>query len=721
MKHKFLSILLILICLPLFSFTGLQESVIAAQEDIIFFDGMQVPEGKFSTLGVWFGEWWWWMDGLVYELGAGYTVGTNAVKWEQTNGESNIIWGFASPVNLTDTWNTDSLKFKIKAPAETDTLILEFASGEAKVKYFICATNTVFDPETWTQVSVALKDFVQSTETPLDVTQVAQFSIYTLLGKGGITILLTDIWIGNPILHLPIVFFTGQVIPADMYSVTGWWTSWEWSDLSAVIESGAGPRPGTHAINWLQRDSWSGVLWVFAKKQDFTHVMPYDTLKFQINAPINTNNIMVEINSDKDHAVQYTLEKSVGIFDSTWHQVQIPLKNFTVSAGKADIDSTQINEFGIYTDNGTNGISVYLSEIWIGNPVLVQPDVDAPAAVENIIAELVEAENYYYNLVKWDDVAAEEGESYDVYVSPNPITDLDATEVEQLAAGLAEGKGLEGVKHYTFYPLKDGNMTYYYAVTCKDAAGNIGLPGLSSAITNKAMGIATISFEPPIFNADGDVYAWFKDVLLWPVINVLANSKSFDPTIREKLLHEIEEATIPVLSAAAQQVPIDESGILAVDWMNGRRTPDANQLLKGAITGLNLGSDAPKIFRSLAEATAFGAKRIVDRFISEGVRIDQVIALGGVPEKSPFVMQVVADILNMSIKVPRSEHTCAVGAAMFAATAAGLYPNVEAAQRAMGKGFKKEYHPHPQQQEKYNVLYEKYLKVGDFIERELTR
>ena len=105
--------------------------------------------------------------------------------------------------------------------------------------------------------------------------------------------------------------------------------------------------------------------------------------------------------------------------------------------------------------------------------------------------------------------------------------------------------------------------------------------------------------------------------------------------------------------------------------MNGRRTPDANQNLKGAIMGLTLGSDAPGIFRALVESTAFGAKMIVDRFVEEGIRIDGVIALGGVAKKSPLVMQIVADVLNMPIKVARSEQAVALGTAMAAAVACG--------------------------------------------------
>lgn len=221
-------------------------------------------------------------------------------------------------------------------------------------------------------------------------------------------------------------------------------------------------------------------------------------------------------------------------------------------------------------------------------------------------------------------------------------------------------------------------------------------------------------------SAFGDIYAWFKNVLMWPIENIFMHNISLALNEKEKIIKEISAAIIPELSKAAEKIPINESGILALDWMNGRRTPDANQRLKGAITGLNLGSDAPKIFRALVEATAFGAKKIVDRFLSEGIKINEVIALGGVADKSSFVMQIVSDVLGMSIKVPRAEHTCALGAAIFAATAAGIYPTIEEAQKAMGNGFEKEYHPIPENTEKYKILYEKYSKLGEFVEERLT-
>jgi len=218
-------------------------------------------------------------------------------------------------------------------------------------------------------------------------------------------------------------------------------------------------------------------------------------------------------------------------------------------------------------------------------------------------------------------------------------------------------------------------------------------------------------------SAFGDIYAWFKKVIEWPIATLLPETGLLDDFTKEKLMEEISGKIIARLSEEAAKIPVGESGLVALDWMNGRRTPDANQNLKGAITGLTLGSDAPRIFRALVEATAFGSKAINDRFIEEGVRIDGVIALGGVAKKSPFVMQVVADVLNRPIKVARSEQACALGSAMAAAVAAGVYATTEEAQSKMGGGIETEYHPIPENAAKYEVLYKKYRELGDIIEK----
>ncbi|HNW60012.1 MAG TPA: ribulokinase [bacterium] len=218
----------------------------------------------------------------------------------------------------------------------------------------------------------------------------------------------------------------------------------------------------------------------------------------------------------------------------------------------------------------------------------------------------------------------------------------------------------------------------------------------------------------------GDIYAWFKQVLMWPLENLGTTLWPGNPAAQQELVDKAAEALIPALSAAAAAVPIEESGVIAVDWMNGRRTPDANQALKGAIAGINLGSDAPRIFRALVEATAFGARAIVDRFVAEGVAIHGVIGIGGVAKKSPFIMQIMADVLNMPIKVAASEQACALGSAMAAATAAGLYPDMGGAQKAMGGGFETVYTPDTANAAKYRMIYQRYLTFCHFIEHEFT-
>ncbi len=219
-------------------------------------------------------------------------------------------------------------------------------------------------------------------------------------------------------------------------------------------------------------------------------------------------------------------------------------------------------------------------------------------------------------------------------------------------------------------------------------------------------------------SAFGDIYAWFKRVLAWPVENILSKTNIVDAETKARLTDEILSGIIPELAAQAAKIPVEESSIIAVDWMNGRRTPDASQEVTGSIAGLKLGSDAPRIFRALVEATAFGSKAIVDRFAREGVEINGIIGLGGVAKKSPFVMQTLADVLNMPIKVARTEQTCAFGAAMFAAVVAGVYSKVEDAQKAMGQGFENEYKPNATNVKVYEQIYRQYQKLGSFTEKE---
>jgi L-ribulokinase len=217
-------------------------------------------------------------------------------------------------------------------------------------------------------------------------------------------------------------------------------------------------------------------------------------------------------------------------------------------------------------------------------------------------------------------------------------------------------------------------------------------------------------------SAFGDTYAWFKNILSWPLENLLGQSSILDKTTAEKLKQELTSKIIHQLSAEANKLPVDTSE-LSLDWLNGRRTPDADQMLKASIIGLQLGTTAPHIFKSLVEATCFGAKAIVDRFNKEGIPVKGLIGLGGVAKKSPYIMQMMASVMNMPIRIHKSEHTCAVGAAMFAATAAGVFPKVEDAMEAMGQGFESTYSPDSKTVGIYANRFKNFTTYGAVIEK----
>jgi L-ribulokinase len=263
-----------------------------------------------------------------------------------------------------------------------------------------------------------------------------------------------------------------------------------------------------------------------------------------------------------------------------------------------------------------------------------------------------------------------------------------------------------------------GTSTCDMLVTPSEEAGDRLVAGICGQVDGSIVpGMLGLEAGQSAF---GDIYAWFSKLLMWPVDEIIAKMSWLDEKTKDKIKNETSDKIIAELSRQAEAIAGEDTAIVALDWLNGRRTPDANQALKGAIAGLSLGSDAPRIFKALVEATAFGSRMINERFISEGVRIDGVIAIGGVAKKNPFVMQIVADVLNMPIKVASSDQTCALGSAMAASVVAGVHKDISAAQKAMGGGFEKEYLPDPANAKKYETLFSRYKKLGHLIEKELN-
>lgn len=264
-----------------------------------------------------------------------------------------------------------------------------------------------------------------------------------------------------------------------------------------------------------------------------------------------------------------------------------------------------------------------------------------------------------------------------------------------------------GVKPYSWVRII-GTSTCDIMVAEREVIGENLIPGICGQVDGSV--IPNLVGLEAGQSAFGDVYAWLRRILEFPLRAILGDK------VESSVIDGACERIIPTLTAEAEKIPAGESGVIAVDWMNGRRTPDADQTLKGAIAGITLGTTAPMLFRALVEATAFGSRAIMERFKREGVRIDNVIGIGGIALKSPFVMQVMSDVLGVPISVCKSDQACALGASIFAAVAAGLYPSIEAAQEAMSSGCAMTYQPNSDNHAIYDRLYAEYHRLGDYCE-----
>lgn len=222
-------------------------------------------------------------------------------------------------------------------------------------------------------------------------------------------------------------------------------------------------------------------------------------------------------------------------------------------------------------------------------------------------------------------------------------------------------------------------------------------------------------------SAFGDIYDWFKSVLEFPLTHILIDSNLISEEAKAEVIAECSSKILDYLTFEAEKISPEESGLVATDWMKGRRSPDSNDKLTGTIMGLTLKTTAPMIYRALVEATAFGSRALVERFRREGVRIDCIIGMGDVAVNSPFVMQIMSDVLNLPVKICNVEQTGALGAAMFAAVASGVYPKIQKAIEKMNGGFSRIYVPNEQYVEIYNKLYARYLAIGKFPESQQSK
>jgi len=191
-------------------------------------------------------------------------------------------------------------------------------------------------------------------------------------------------------------------------------------------------------------------------------------------------------------------------------------------------------------------------------------------------------------------------------------------------------------------------------------------------------------------SAVGDIFKWWVEVVC-----------AGDETEHARLTRE-----------AAKQKP-GQSGLLALDWNNGNRTILVDQLLTGLLVGQTLYTSKAEIYRALIEATAYGARAIIERIREYGVPIDRVVCAGGIAEKNPLLMQIYADVTGCTMQVAGSSQACALGSAVAAAVLAGAHPDFPTAQAAMTSIKPKQYRPNPASRKTYEQLYQLYRQVHD--------
>ena len=205
-------------------------------------------------------------------------------------------------------------------------------------------------------------------------------------------------------------------------------------------------------------------------------------------------------------------------------------------------------------------------------------------------------------------------------------------------------------------------------------------------------------------SAFGDIYAWFQKLLCWPLEKLISTSPELQSTVQA-----LKDNFLSDIAQAWDENPNLDTIPITLDWFNGRRTPYANQRIKGVITNLTISTDAATLFGSLILSTAFGARAIMECFINQHVPVNDIVALGGIAKKSPIIMQTCADVMNRPLTVVSSEQCCALGAAIFAAVSANVYTDIPSAQNRMSSQLETTFTPNENRVEKYQELYEKYL------------
>jgi hypothetical protein len=468
----------------------------------VFYNGRETPE-----------EMWTWPWGFSQEPvqvdNAGYTPGTAAYKWgtpligDETQG---LFFGYDNGFNFTSVWPTESVHFKLKAPngvSGTDTLLVwlydnQTSNWDYAVYYKLENFQDLNDGE-WHQFNVPLSSFITNVN-PIDQSNITAVSLeaynFNLISA---EFYIDDVWIGDPNIHATMTLFNGMSV------VNGVGTEvWGFQDNTFKIAEGEGYTFGTNAVLWENNNTNgpldAGIGFYFAP-QNFTYGFTVDTFKIKIKAPAGINDLALVLWDQSYNTAIKVLDNIT--WNGDWQIIEAPLSAFTQSSG---LDLSDIYYFSLAPASTPIPERVLFTDIWIGNPFI---DFTPPPVPTGL---LVDYGTPYLNFIYWDNIDSETGEVYDIYTSMDPITDLSAPGVYAVSLDVPEGSDpTMNVVHRIFYPLMDGEVSHYYAVSVTDAAGNVSetFATTTTPFTNTGKKCAIISLDPPnSFNANGDLSEW---------------------------------------------------------------------------------------------------------------------------------------------------------------------------------------------------------------------
>lgn len=298
--------------------------------------------------------------------------------------------------------------------------------------------------------------------------------------------------------ELPLIFFNGQIIHPFVNN------HFAWNSSTEVVPS-AGADPNTAALRWSQwpNNPWAGFGFEF-DPQLLTFRWNIDSLRFKIKAPSGTSTLRVQFADAAGNSVKKLIDEPGGGYNNQWREMAIALKDIDTFESGTVFDTSAVVKFEVMAEGTGNGHIIYFDDIWTGRPLSTGLPPSPPLFF--VVADSLS------NLITWSDVPNLTGETYNIYYSYEPITDINGPGIEVVEQGIGVAENTSFIYHLLFTPLNPLNLDIYYAVTTVDQSGNESEPGLMpTAVNNTERGIGVINIYPQINNnfvADGDFSEW---------------------------------------------------------------------------------------------------------------------------------------------------------------------------------------------------------------------